>query len=222
MTRLLVLRPDPGAAATMARAKAMGLDAVAMPLFSIRPVAWTLPADLPADLADAIVMTSANAARLGGAGLAALAHLPLFAVGAETAAAARAAGFAVAYVGIEDGPAALAAAIAAGHRAPLHLAGRDHRPLGCPVLVVYEAEAADTLPGPVAPGSIALVHSPRAAALFAALVDAAELARGGIGLAAISPAAAAAAGTGWRAVVSAAEPNDAALLAVAASLCERQ
>ena len=33
MKRVLVLRPEPGASATVERARALGLDAVAVPLF---------------------------------------------------------------------------------------------------------------------------------------------------------------------------------------------
>ena len=40
MRRVLVLRPEPGASATVERARRLGLDAVAIPLFEIEPVAW--------------------------------------------------------------------------------------------------------------------------------------------------------------------------------------
>jgi uroporphyrinogen-III synthase len=46
------------------------------------------------------------------------------------------------------------------------------------------------------------------------------LRREGIALAAISPEAAESAGSGWGAVESADQPNDAALLAIAAELCK--
>ncbi len=90
MTRLVVLRPEPGAAATVARAEAMGFAAIAAPLFAVTPLDWTPPEEP----VDAVMMTSANAARHGGPGLARYRDLPLYAVGPETAAAARAAGFA--------------------------------------------------------------------------------------------------------------------------------
>jgi uroporphyrinogen-III synthase len=54
--------------------------------------------------------------------------------------------------------------------------------------------------------------------LFARLIDAAGLSRAAI--AAISPATAAAAGTGWGRIAVAAVPTDDALLAAAARLCE--
>ncbi|HLZ79132.1 MAG TPA: uroporphyrinogen-III synthase, partial [Sphingomonas sp.] len=90
MTRpLLVLRPEPGASATVAAAHALGLEAIAVPLFTVRPVDWIIPERTP----EAVLMTSANAARMAGAALHSLAPLPLYAVGAATAAAARDAGF---------------------------------------------------------------------------------------------------------------------------------
>ena len=43
MMRMLVLRPEPGASATVAKARERGLDAVVMPLFTVEPVAWEAP-----------------------------------------------------------------------------------------------------------------------------------------------------------------------------------
>ena len=63
---------------------------------------------------------------------------------------------------------------------------------------------------------VALVHSPRAGARFAELAATAPT----IAIAAISAAAAAACGTGWAAVEVAEQPNDRALLALAARLCQ--
>ena len=60
MRRVLVLRPEPGAAATVKRARARGLDAVAIPLFEIEPLAWEAP---PAGGFDGLLLTSANAVR---------------------------------------------------------------------------------------------------------------------------------------------------------------
>ncbi|URW75719.1 uroporphyrinogen-III synthase [Sphingomonas donggukensis] len=205
MTRVGVLRPEPGNAATAARLIAAGLTPVRLPLFEVRACDWTPPD--PAQF-DALLVTSANAIRHGGAGLAALHSLPVRAVGEATATAARAAGFRVESVGtggVADVP---------RHGRLLHLAGREHHALpGVETVVVY---ASDPLTPDLAPlaGAIALVHSPRAAARLAALVTA----RATITLAAISPAAAAAAGTGWRHVAVAARPSDAALVALAAVL----
>ena len=67
-----------------------------MPLFQIEPITWRAP---DAGQFDALLLTSANAVRVGGPGLAALRDLPVHAVGEATAAAAREAGFDVATVG---------------------------------------------------------------------------------------------------------------------------
>ena len=91
--RFLVTRPDPDAGATVARLKALGIDAVAVPLLECTTLTAILPA--PDGLA-AIALTSANALRGIEARLqnSPLLKLPLFAVGKHTAQAARAAGFA--------------------------------------------------------------------------------------------------------------------------------
>jgi len=224
--RLLVLRPEPGASATARAAAALGWEATSAPLFTIGACDWS-PVD-PASV-DAILMTSANAARLGGGGLSALLALPLYAVGAATAEAARAVGFADVRVG--DGDAATIVALAAedGIGTLLHLAGREHRDVRQPGVmiewrIVYRADPVERLPDPaltaLEQGAVALIHSPRAGRLFGELVDKAKLARSAIGLAAISPAALESAGTGWRRVIAAQTPTDSALLAAAARLCE--
>ena len=43
MKRVLVLRPEPGASATVKRARERGLEAIAIPLFEIETVAWDVP-----------------------------------------------------------------------------------------------------------------------------------------------------------------------------------
>ena len=43
MTRLLVLRPQPGADTTAARARALGFEPVIAPLFEVRAVPWDAP-----------------------------------------------------------------------------------------------------------------------------------------------------------------------------------
>jgi uroporphyrinogen-III synthase len=218
--KILVLRPSPEA--TAAAARGLGLEPVSAPLFTIRSLAWQAPD--PSGF-DAILLTSANAARHGGPGLAPFLALPCQAVGEATAAAARAAGFSNVAAGDGDGAAALAALAAAGHRRIFHPCGRDHIALeGVERRIIYAAEAATELPKAAVEaleaGALALVHSPRAGALFAALVDQAGLDRGTISIAAISPAATAAAGGGWRSVAAAAAPTDSALLELAADLCQ--
>lgn len=221
MTRpVLVLRPEPGATATARAARDRGLDAVVAPLFAVHPVAW----EPPAARIDALLLTSANAVRHGGADLEALRDRRVYAVGAATAAAARRAGFGSIVAGDGDAAAIVGVARARGEARLLHLAGRDHRDAAVDGVrierrIVYEARAVDRLPDAAAralPQAVALLHSPRAAALFASLVAD----RATIAVAAISAAVRAAAGAGWRAVAVAQRPADAALLAAAVKLCD--
>jgi len=217
MRRVLVLRPEPGASATVEKARRKGLDAIAIPLFEIEPVAWQAPD--PGGF-DALLLTSANAVRMGGDELMKLRGLPVHAVGEATAEAARGAGFDIAAVG-DGGVDRLLDSLDPDLRL-LHLCGEDRRePLKAPQSItpvtVYRAMAIDRPDVSGASGAVALVHSPRAARRLAELVDD----RGSIAIVAISPAAAEAAGSGWQQVQSADAPNDEALLALAARLCNK-
>jgi uroporphyrinogen-III synthase len=223
MIPLLVVRPAPAADETAARARAAGFDAVAAPIFTLVAVAWDVPD--PADH-DAVMLTSATAARLAGPALARFTHLPAHAVGAATAAAARAAGFADVRAGSSDAAALVAQMATAGVTRPLHLAGREHRPPADSALpitrrIVYAADPVARLPdaahAALARGAVTLLHSPRAAATFAALVKAAGFDRSALRVAAISAAAAG----DWPGAAIAAQPTDAALLAAAGRLCEK-
>ena len=211
--RVLILRPEPGNAATVAAVTAMGLEPVAVPLFEVVPVDWDAPD--PAAF-DSVAMTSANAARHGGAQLARYTHLPLIAVGEATAKAAKAVGFSDVTSG--DGNAGDLAVLFEEALSILHLTGTDHRPIPgdakVTVVPVYETRA---LPPAVPPAAdIALIHSPRAGARFAALVPDRATTR----IIAISPAAAAACGPGWAAVHIADAPREHAMLASLAQLCK--
>lgn len=216
MRPLLVLRAEPGASQTAARARAMGLEPVVAPLFTIRPLAWEPPDDF-----DAVLLTSANAARALGDKDSAIAARPCYVTGEATAAAARDAGLRDIRIGAADGAAALDLARREGRRRILHPCGREHIAFpGVERRIVYAADALDTLPraarDALARGAVALVHSPRGAALFRALAGP----PGSIAIAAISPAAAQGAGEGWASVAVAARPRDEALLEVAAKLCQ--
>jgi len=194
----------------------MGLDAIVRPLFAVEPVSWTPPD--PARF-DAIMLTSANAARLAGDGAERYRHLPVFAVGAATAAAARDAGFRDVTSGDSDVSALMQTLAACGYSHVLHLAGRDRTPMPPPVLILTTCityASAALLPPALPDDAVALLHSPRAAARLAAIVTA----RDGLSLVAISPATAAAAGPGWRNVLSSATPDERAMLALAATLCK--
>ncbi len=213
MSKVVILRPEPGASATLARAEAAGIEAVVIPLFEVAPVEWITP-----DAADydALLLTSANAVRHGGDQLAALSSLPAYCVGAATAAAAQSAGLSVAETG--KGNAADLAEHMPGDLRFLHLTGRTHRTVpGVTDVTVYESKPIDPPPTLEAlNGGAAMVHSPRAGARLAELVTE----RGDISIAAISAAAAAACGDGWCAVETIDAPVDGALLALAAFLCQ--
>lgn len=223
MIGALVLRPEPGNTETATALERLGIDVIRQPLFEVRPVAWRPPR--PGQV-DALLLTSANAVRHAGEDLRALAALPVLAVGAATAAAARGAGLCVVLIGDSDAVALVARARAHGYDRPLHLAGRDRvAPSGVEAIAVYESAVL-----PIAPGAastwenrIALVHSARAARRLAALIrrDGADRTR--IGLAALSAAVATAAGPGWAAAAVAARPTDAALIdRVAAAMDKRR
>jgi uroporphyrinogen-III synthase len=219
MRRLVIVRPEPGASATVSSARAMGLDAFAMPLFEVEPVAWDVPD--PHDF-DALLLTSANAVRHGGVGLEKLRGLPVYAVGEATAEAARDAGFAIAGVG-DGGVDRLLKSIPRDPRL-LHLCG-EHRVApqsrtitAAPVYRAAERPAPDGLER-IAGQTVAL-HSPRAGARLAELVDAAGIDRGTIRIAAISEAASLATGGGWQSCEAAGKPDEAALLVLAARLCD--
>lgn len=218
MTRpLAILRPEPGNAATAARVEALGLATIRLPLFAVRSLPWQAPT--PARY-DALLLTSANAARLAGPALATLASLPVLAVGAATADAARAVGLTIRLVGNTDAAGLLADARAAGTARALHLGGRETGVTGiagvADSIAVYATDPVAIAPTDLArlTGSVVLLHSPRAALQLAVLVGT----RARVRLAALSPAVAAAAGTGWEQVAIAGAPSDAALIAAAQTL----
>jgi uroporphyrinogen-III synthase len=221
MTRVLVLRPEPGANATVERARARGLEAFAIRLFEVAPVAWDPP---EASGFDGLLLTSANAVRHAGPALESLRGLPVYAVGAATADAARHAGFDIASTGDADLDRLL------GSIEPdlklLHLAGA-HRTAATDArqqitcVTVYRADPVEDVDLSAAAGAVALVHSPRAGRRFAELLDRQRLDKSTIGIAAISRNAADAAGSGWAQIEVADAPTDEALLAVAERLCNK-
>jgi len=219
MKKVLVLRPEPGATTTVSRAAAYGLTGIAAPIFTVGPIAWTPPPERP----DALMLTSANAVRHAGPALMLYRTLPAYTVGSATAEAAVTAGLGDVRIGPSDAAALLDMMGRDGVRSALHVAGREHKDVIHPMVrvtrrIVYGADPVASLPDAaqhaLAERAVALLHSPRAAALFAGLVDE----RSGVAIAAISPAAAEAAGGGWRAIAIAEHPSDASLLAAAAGL----
>lgn len=223
---LLVLRPAIGGEATARRAHAHGHACTVAPLFHYRPLPWTPPSVEP----QAILLTSAAGARLAGDGLARYRHLPLHAVGLATAAAAQAAGFKDIAIGASDVRTVLAKLTEQGVHNVLHLAGRDHievtdTPIRLRRIPVYTADAVDTLPEPASAAldrnAITLLHSARAARLFAALLADAGRNQSDLRIACFSAAVADAAGPGWTGIAIAARPTDDALFAAAAMLCDQ-
>jgi uroporphyrinogen-III synthase len=221
MTRhVAVLRPEPGNRATVAALSEAGLEAIALPLFEIVPVAWT-PPDPAAH--DALLLTSANALRYAGPALDRFATMPVFAIGTATALEARQAGLDLVATGSDGIAEVAAAAVARGHRRLLHLAGRDRVPTPpgvSAVVTVYESREIDRTPADLQPieDGVALLHSPRAARRFAALASAID--RRTVRIAALSPAVAEAAGVGWAEIAVAATRDDAALVALARRLAD--
>lgn len=224
MTPLLILRPEPGATTTVARGVAAGWHVIAAPLFAIAAEPWEAPD--PAEH-DALMLTSAQAVRHAGPSLALYRSLPVYAVGETTGVAAIEAGFADVRMG--DADAALLVTMMArdGIKHPLHLAGREHRildaaPIPIARRIVYAADPVAELPAAARAaldgGAIALIHSQRAGTVFADLLAKAGTDPATVRVAAISGAV----GAGpWGAVEVADAPNDAALLAAAARLCEK-
>lgn len=185
MTRMLVTRPEPDAQVTLARLRALDIEAVAAPLM----VRQTLDASLPPpDGFAAVVLTSANAVRsLADRGvLEHYAHLPVLAVGDRTAREASDAGF----TKVSSAAGALHDLVNAirisGLKGPLfHPTGRHQSgdlakalaPLGVMVATakIYDMVAIEALPEVVLAGladggiSAVLSYSRRTAEIFAVL-----------------------------------------------------
>lgn len=189
--RILVTRPEPDAARTAAKLSAAGHEVAVDSLLAIEPVAF----DPPRGEYAALTVTSANALRAAGASpaISRFRPLPLFALGAHTANAAREAGFP--NVETAGGDArllgeTLARRLPAGARV-LYLAGenraRDLAALTAPakiaveVLMVYRARATERFKDATAEKLRArefdavLHFSSRSAATFVALARQARL-----------------------------------------------
>lgn len=222
---VIVIRPEPGGAATVAAAGRQGLDARGFPLFEIVPLDWH---PVPREEVDAILIGSANAMRQAGPALADYRGLPAYAVGETTAAAARQAGLDVVRVA-RGGLQSVMAQLDPGHRKLLRLAGRERVDLALPApctMATREVYASEALPMPaelarlLQDPALVLLHSGEAAAHFASECRRLSLPRTRIALAIIGPRLIARTGEGWAAVRCAAAANDAALLALAEEMCQ--
>lgn len=225
MIPLVVIRPQPGCDASVGAARELGLEAHGFPLFEVRPLAWAAP---DRDSFDALLLGSANALRHGGNGLAALAGKPVYAVGEATAAACRDAGFDVVITGAGTLQSVLSC-LQPEHRRLLRLSGAARVPLDPPVgvsiaeRVVYKSRPVpmpDALDELLRSGAVIAVHSAEAARHLRAQCEARRIDRSRLALATIGPRVVAAAGNGWRAVWPAAQPAEAALLALAGEMCK--
>jgi uroporphyrinogen-III synthase len=225
---LLILRPEPGNAASCAAAAALGVQAVAAPLFAIEILAWQAPD--PAAF-DALLIGSANALRHAGPALAAYAAKPAYVVGEATAQATLQAGLQVAAIG-SGGLQSVFDHVPIAHPRLLRLAGQE-RVVLCPPphvsLIERVVYGAAPLPLPAAiarlilthalPALVVALHSAQAASHFSAEIDRLKLPRQRLHLATIGPRVSAAAGDGWGSLHTAPTPDDRSLLALAAQLC---
>lgn len=203
---------------------ALGYNMAGTPLFAIEAVAWSWPAGA----FDGLLLGSANAVRCAGEALQDMRALPVYAVGSATAAAAKAAGLHVAYMG-EGGLQNLLDALSGTSLRLLRLGGEDRVSLLPPAgitladIVIYRARALG-MPAPLITelglGGCVLLHSARAASHFAAQCDVHGIPRSTITLCTLGTRIADAAGTGWRHIAVPAEMTDAALLALAADIIE--
>ena len=216
---ILVTRPQPGGDATALRLRRAGHDVVLAPLLATAAVPWQRPEVRP----QAVMLTSAAAVRLAG-DVGALWGLPCFAVGRATAAAARAAGWTDVRTGAGHVQAVIDHVAAEGIADILHLAGEDRTAIIVPdavtvsTRIVYRAVLQPLAALPAV--DWVLLYSPRTASHFAAECDRIGEARAGIAIAAISPAALAAAGPGWRHALTASVPDEDALLAAIGISCQ--
>jgi uroporphyrinogen-III synthase len=220
---ILTIRPEPGADATVAAGRALGLEIEPCPLSAIRPLAWSLPEGA----FDGVLLGSANALRHGGPLVDNLVDKPVYAVGAATAAAARERGFAVARAG-SGGLQALLDGLSGERLRLLRIAGRERVAIAPPAGIAVETVIAyESMPLPMPAdiarrlggGALVLLHSAAAARHFAAECQRLAVQRGAIRLAALGARIAEAAKAGWGEVRFAAEPNEAALLALARDMC---
>lgn len=213
-----VTRPQPQADGTAARLRRAGYRVLLAPLLSIEPLGDGGPA---AEFA-ALAFTSRTAPMLL-AGRRDLHAMPVYAVGAATAREAERAGFRE-VVSADGDAAALAALIARQPRGPvLHLSGEAQRGelvgrlarAGIPAerRALYRMAEAAALPDEAA--DVALIYSPRTAALFRRLADGTPWRAAACAV--LSPAVAEALGP-WPAVRIARRSDEDAMLAALAGL----
>ncbi len=224
-SRLVIIRPEPGASSTAELAALQNWNVVKEPLFAIRPVAWGLP---DPSVYDTLVLGSANALRHGGDMLEKLKRLPVYAVGKTTAETARESGFTVAHTGAGGLAELLPELESESFGRILWLSGRDHVPvpphdLSIDRITVYSSDAldmSDYLHEQLAAPAVILLHSARAAEHFRAQCLDRDIDISRLSLACFGPRVAKAAGPGWRQISTAKKHSDQALLETAGQLCK--
>jgi uroporphyrinogen-III synthase len=188
VTRVLVLRAREDATRTAGKLREMGFEPVLSPVLEIVATG----AALPEGHYDAVLASSAKGVECLGEQSASLKALPFHAVGAKTAAVAKACGFRPDI--IAGNAEAILPLLLERYATPaqfLYLAGRDRQPMleaglraaghVVTAINVYEALAAETLTDEaramIEAGAIgiALHYSRRSVDIFLALVDAAGL-----------------------------------------------
>lgn len=181
--RLLVTRPVEDAEPLKQRLEALGHQVILSPLLVIAPRPAIM---IPAEKYQAIALTSANAVRSldGSPHLDKLRHLPVMAVGPQSAAAARQAGFTQITEAGGDGVGLARHVIASldPNAGPvLYLSGQDTASdftgllerggLNARRVVVYEAKPAGALAPEAAEAQGVLLYSPRSAKIWLDLVE---------------------------------------------------
>lgn len=229
--RVLVTRPEPGATATAARLREIGLVPVLLPLTRIEPLHAELAVDNTAF--DGLVLTSANAVRMAPPGLLAnVRGLPCYAVGPATAEVAKAAGLKVVLASGGDArslSADIVSRLASGARL-LYPCGHIRTPMledtleeagiAVKALEVYDAKPIDHDSRSLRvrfdnrPLDIAFIHSQRGGALLADILSRPELADLFAGTIFVSISAKAAEALEGRPVAVAEAPSEQALLAL--------
>lgn len=216
MTKVAILRPDPGASSTETLLTRANLEPIKVPLFEIKPLAWKAP---DPEGFDGILVTSSNALRFAGEELEKLKSLPIYAVGPVTAQFAKGIGFKVAKVGnagitqfLKQIPHDLNLIhLVAEDRLEYRLVWQKVEPI-----TIYESGKVEKVDAQALNGNVVMVHSPRAGKRLAEIADD----KGSISVVAISKQAADACGNGWKAVVHSENPDDRQMVALAAKLCD--
>lgn len=178
MTRVLVTRPEPGATRTLNALTARGIDAAAIPLTEISPLAF----EAPSTGFDALIITSQNAIIHGASQLSPYISKPVFAVGQRTAAILRGQGHENVYWA-ETAQELLPHIIAFRPKSALYICGQTRRPelettLATAGIHVHVVEVYTALQAPDASAKLAsffsassnpiiLFHAPSAAEAFA-------------------------------------------------------